>query len=480
MQVHLKSILFFIILLFGIYKIQIIGQTYPSLNVTLLSHLNPETDNTNSNFRKYSGCWGWFQSSKNKEYALVGTSAQTYFIDVTNPVSPVIVDSVKARRKGCTWREIKTYQNYCYIVSDDESPNSFQIVDMQYLPDSVHVVYDDTTYFERCHTIFVDNDKLYCGGPTSFGANTESMRVYSLTNPEQPVLLRKLMQDAPLIEYVHDMFVRNDTIYASCGNQGLYIMKFTGANQFQLLSSYANYPQAGYNHSSWITRDGKTLVFADEVPAALDAKVLDISNVLNITPKNTFRSNDGATAHNPYVVGNKWCWMSSYQDGLYLYDISNPLETSVHGFFDTHPQHGVNDNFATNAYKGNWGAYPYLPSKIIIATDMQNGIFILDGDYDYKINVGIEENASVNNNQFEIFPNPSDGMMQLIVSGKKQGDVKVLVTDVLGREIEEISFTQQELLQKIDLNFSYLPAGIYYLNFQSDNKRQTKKISIQH
>jgi hypothetical protein len=288
------------------------------------------------------------------------------------------------------------------------------------------------------------------------------------------------MQDAPLIEYVHDMFVRNDTIYASCGNQGLYIIKLTSANQFQLLNSFSNYPQSGYNHSSWITKDGKTLVFADEVPAALDAKVLDISNVLNITPKNTFRSNDGATAHNPYVVGNKWCWMSSYQDGLYLYDISNPLETSAHGFFDTHPQHGVNDNFATNAYKGNWGAYPYLPSKIIIATDMQNGIFILDGDYDYKINVGINEQVSGFNNQFDVFPNPSDGIIQLIVSGKKQTDVKVLVTDMLGREIEKITFTQDELLQKIDLNFSYLPAGIYYLNFQSGNKQQTKKISIQH
>jgi choice-of-anchor B domain-containing protein len=477
---HLKSILFFVILFSGILKTQVIAQSYPSLNITLLSHLNPETDNTNTNFRKYSGCWGWFQSSKNREYALVGTSAQTYFIDVTNPVSPIIVDSVKARRKGCTWREIKTYQNYCYMVSDDESPNSFQIIDMQYLPDSVHVVYDDTTYFERCHTIFVDKDKLYCGGPTSFGANTESMRVYSLANPEQPVLLRQLAQDVPGIEYVHDMFVRNDTIYASCGNQGLYFILLNQQNKFQLLNSYANYPQSGYNHSSWITNDGKTLVFADEVPAALDAKVLDVTNVNNISLKNTFRSNDGATAHNPYVVGNKWCWMSSYQDGLYLYDISSPFETSVHGYFDTHPQHGVNDNFVTSPYKGNWGAYPYLPSKIVIATDMQNGIFILDGDYDYKINVGIEEKVTATLNQFEVFPNPSNGEFQLIVSGKKQSKICLEVIDMLGRQMEVINFTQLELLQKIDLNFSYLPTGIYHLNLKSDKNQQTKKISIQH
>lgn len=454
--------------------------TYPSLNISLLAQLNPETDNTNNGGRKYSGCWGWFQANKNKEYALIGTSAQTYFIDVTNPTNPMIVDSVKARRKGCTWREIKTYQNYCYIVSDDESPNSFQIVDMQYLPDSVHVVYDDTTYFERCHTIFVDNDKLYCGGPTSKGAVTESMRVYSLSNPEAPVLLRKLVQDVPSIDYVHDMFVLNDTIYASCGNQGLYILKLNSLNQFLPLAAFTNYIQAGYNHSSWITNNRKTLVFADEVPAGLSAKVLDITDISNISLKDTIRSNFGATAHNPYIIGNKWCWMSSYQDGIYLYDVSDPANTTIHGYFDTHPQHGANDNFATNAYKGNWGAYPYLPSKIIIANDMQNGVFILEGDYDYKINVGITENQNSNFNKMEVYPNPSLGNFNVLLSGKVNDNVTLTITDVLGKELHRFSLIQTELLQKIDFNFSYLPAGIYYVNYKTNNNSQTKKIIIQH
>ena len=34
---------------------------------------------------------------------------------------------------------------------------------MQYLPDSVHVVHNGTTYFERSHTLFIDQDKMYCG-----------------------------------------------------------------------------------------------------------------------------------------------------------------------------------------------------------------------------------------------------------------------------------------------------------------------------
>ncbi|MGZ4038561.1 MAG: hypothetical protein ACXVPQ_12080, partial [Bacteroidia bacterium] len=110
--------------------------TYASLNMTLLSHLDPEAQDAGDG-RNYSGCWGWYQASKNKEYAIVGSSTKTYFIDITNPYSPVIKDSVPGRSGPCTWRELTTYQNYCYVVSDVCTPNSFKIIDMQYLPDSV-------------------------------------------------------------------------------------------------------------------------------------------------------------------------------------------------------------------------------------------------------------------------------------------------------------------------------------------------------
>lgn len=326
--------------LFGAHLIAT-AQTYPSLNINLLSHITPETDNTGSDGRKYSGCWGWYQAAKNKEYAIVGTSSKTYFIDVSNPQNPVIRDSVMAAHAGCTWREIKNYQNYCYIVSDDAKPNTFQIVDMQYLPDSVHVIHNGTTYFERCHTIFVDQDRLYCGGPTPAGTNapTENMRVYSLANPANPVLLRTLSQDVPSITYVHDMFVRNDTVYASCGGQGFFILKFNPVtNTFTQMQSFTGYPYNGYNHSSWQTDNRKTMVFADEVPAGLPAKVIDVSDFNNITLTDTIRSHPGATAHNPYIMNNRWCWISTYQDGIYLYDIFNPSNVNVYGYFDTYPQ----------------------------------------------------------------------------------------------------------------------------------------------
>ena len=454
------------------------AQTYPSLNISLLSHIDPEKDNTGNDGRKYSGCWGWVQPITHTEYAIVGTSSQTYFINLANPANPVIKDSVKGKHAGCTWREIKTYQNYCYIVSDDASPNSFQIVDMQYLPDSVHVVYDGNTYFERCHTLFVDKDKLYCGGPTPVGGGTENMRVYSLATPSVPVLVRKLFQDVPSITYVHDMYVRNDTVYASCGPQGIQIIALTASNTFSLLASYTNYQYNGYNHSSWLTENRKTMVFADESPAGLPSKTIDVSNLNNIVSLDVFKSHTNATAHNPYIVENNWCWMSTYQDGLYLYDISNPSITTMYGFFDTSPLYGVNDNFATSAYRGNWGAYPFLPSKIIIACDMQNGIFILNPDNNYKNTVGINEKASPAP-LFSVYPNPVKNELKISLINQENTLIKYSMTDVLGKIVETNSFTPNETLFKTTILTNHLNDGCYFITLQGANFTETQKIIIQ-
>lgn len=454
-------------------------QTYPSLNLSLLAHMDPETDFTGSDGRRYSGCWGWYQASKNKEYAIVGTSSQTYFIDVTNPSSPVIRDSVKARRTGCTWREIKNYQNYCYIVSDDSPPNSFQIVDMQYLPDSVHIVHDGTTYFERCHTIFVDNDKLYGGLVTPAGGGTINMRVYSLANPEAPALLATLSDFYPAYGTVHDMFVRNDTVYASCGNEGFQIFKFNeSTNSFSQIGSYTNYIYSGFNHSSWQTDDRKTMVFADEVPAGLPAKVIDVTNFNNIVLLDTINSHAPATPHNPYIVGNRWCWLSTYQDGIYLYDISSPASTTIHAYFDTHPQHGVNDNFSTSAYRGNWGAYPFLPSKIIIACDMQNGIFILDADNVYKSTVGVKENSSVSSS-FSVYPNPAADELNIIIANQNNVPLTLTVTDMLGKTLHEQQFEANSILYTKSFNISYLSGGCYFVSIKGSNFQETQKVLIQ-
>lgn len=448
------------------------SQSFSALNLNLVSYVNPQASTgIGTDQRKYSGCWGW--ANNGREYAIVGSSTGTYFIDVTNPFFPQQSDYVDGKH-GCTWREMKTYQNYCYIVSDDGAPNRFQIVDMKYLPDSVHVVLDNaTSYFERGHTIWIDKDKMYIGSETAQNGSYSSMSIYSLATPSNPAFLRSLQQDAPFISTVHDMFVNNDTVFASCGNQGLYIFKYNStANTFTQLGSYINYSSgSAYNHSSYITSDKKTLVMCDEVPTALPIRVLDVQNISNPVLASTIIPHPQSTPHNPYVVGDRWAIVSCYEDGLNIYDISNPASPVFAGFFDTHYQGGFNTS-TYNGYRGNWGAYPFFPSGLILACDMQNGVFLLNPSPLYSVAIGMAEQASMETN-FHIFPNPASNA--ITITSALNSDVDITISNMLGQTVLN---EKREIFGKQKVDVSELPNGAYIVNLKTLKGSLTKKIII--
>lgn len=348
---------------------------YAAQNFSLLSLTDPEPG---TGF-KYSACFGWAQPGNGREYAIACSKNGTYWVDVTNPVTPTVSAYKAGASSNGTWRETKTYQNYCYVVCDDASSTGFQIFDMSPLPSTVTLVSHNMNLFKRGHAAWVDGNKLYVSGVTYSNNTTSSMDVYSLATPSAPVLLRQLKQDYNFVSYVHDEFVRNDTVFASCGNQGMFIFKYNSiTNNFVQLGALTSYTASGYNHSSALTPDGKTLVFMDEVPAGLPIKVADVTNLANIQILATMNQYTQTTPHNPFMVSQQYCFASAYRDGTQLWDISTPTAPVLAGYFDTHPQTGGNNNNWTgSAYDGQWGMYPWFPSKNIFALDEQNGIFML-------------------------------------------------------------------------------------------------------
>jgi choice-of-anchor B domain-containing protein len=450
-----------------------VGQ-YSSQNVSLTSHwYNPSQAGEPTYGIKYNSVWGWVDTVHHTEYAILGSGDGTHFIDLSNPSAPVQRDFVAGRHSLCIWREYKTYKNYLYAISDNSSPNSFQIIDMSYLPDSVHVVYDDTSIFERAHTLYIDGNKLYCGSVTKPSTGGYySMAVYSLANPELPAFLRGLNQDYPSIGFAHDMFVRNDTVYASCGYDGLFIYKYNSNNTFSLINSMTVYPDQGYNHSSCLTPNGKTLIFCDEVPANLGIKLVDVSDLQNMSILSTFKSNEGATAHNPYIYGTNRAVIAYYQDGLQIFDISNPAAPVKTGFFDTDTLKGLNTNFDANpTYHGCWGAYIDLPSKIILASDMQNGLYVLDA----TAALGVKEKTNLTNS-ISIYPNPAKSDISIAISLKYTDAVSVEMFDITGRKI--ISEKENILAGKtiIPITTQILASGIYILKVTGKEINYSKKI----
>jgi len=438
-------------IIFCAMMLQANAQEYLSNNINLLGTWAIQPQDFNKYGDHYSSCWGYAQNGR--EYAIVGCANGTAYIDVTNPASPVFVDFVESNVKDAIWREYKTYQHYAYQVSDDGGDNHFDIVDLSFLPDSVHVAYSGDDIFRRAHTVFIDGTRFYRGG---------NMKIYDLSkDPTKPELLLD-----NTIGYVHDMYVRNDTVYASQGDNGLFIYEFKDNNRLDLIGSFTNYPFAGYNHSSILSPDGKTLLVTDEVPGNLPAKSVDVSDPANPILVDTFYSQTGkATLHNPFHGPNNTCVMASYLDGVQVFDYSDPTEIKLRGYFDTHWQTLPEDT--DGGYDGAWSAYAMLPSKNLIVVDITNGLYMLDASAAYApvaSKKDIPDAISI-----QSYPNPSVSGFKIQLPVQVSGKIEVKIADVSGKLIYQNILEAKQLEQK-EFSSNGWAKGTYYIRITQGEK----------
>ena len=71
-------------------------------------------------------------------------------------------------------------------------------------------------------------------------------------------------------------------------------------------------------------------------------------------------------------IASSYLVTSYYTSGVTVIDASNPYNLQEVAFFDTSP------NYSGSEFEGCWGAYPYLPSGLILASDQQTGLHILE------------------------------------------------------------------------------------------------------
>ncbi len=324
----------------------------------------------------YNDIWGYVDQS-GKEYAILGSISKVHFLDVSTPTNPTLIAEF-APGSTTSWRDIKTYKQYAYAVSDGSTNEGLLIFDLcQIASGTIEMIYQNNTVFSKAHNIFIDakNARLYV-----VGTNTQSQGiiVYDLSiNPANPTVLANLALPGG---YIHDLFVKNNLAYCSHGYNGLYIYDFT--------NPATPIPKAflitgGYNHSSWTFENDDLLIYAEEVPKGLPLGIMDISkketNDLQIIK--TFKepllapSHTNNTPHNPYMVGN-YAVVSHYEDGVLIFDLSDPQHPVRSAYYDTYPS-----NSTYTGYEGCWGVYPFLPSGHILASDISTGLYVLKPDF---------------------------------------------------------------------------------------------------
>lgn len=315
-----------------------------------------------------SDIWGYVDQAGN-EYAIVGNESGVAIVDVTTPTNPVEV--FYSAGASTIWRDIKVWQNTAYITN--EGSGGLKIIDLSNLPGAITAAdvynFSGVTYpFNSAHNIFIDENGIgfVCGADNGIGG---AIILDLATNPLAPVELGRYNDF-----YLHDLFVRGDTLWGGAIYDGFFVVVDVSNPATPTTMATQDTPDT-FAHNCWLSDDGNTLFTTDEISGAYIASY-DVSDILNITELDRVQSNPGSGVipHNTFVY-NDFVVTSYYRDGITIHDVSSPSNMVEVGNYDTSPA------MSGDGFNGVWGVYPYLPSGVVIASDMEKGLFVFDATY---------------------------------------------------------------------------------------------------
>lgn len=309
-----------------------------------------------------AGCKAYVDST-GREWALVGTSTGVSIVDLQDPTQPVQRFSVPGLPSN--WRELRSWNGFAYAGSEADS-SGITIIDLRHLPDTIYwkTWFGDGAYenkVRRSHAVQTANGYLFIFG----GGNvTNGATIADLSNPWNPHIVGKYT-----LNYVHDGFIRGDTLWTSEIYQGQFgVVDISDIKDPQLITT--NPTPGKFNHNTGLSGDSKTLFTTDEKQNA-PLSSFDVSDLDNITLLDTYfpSQKPAFEVHNVRVIGD-FLVNPSYGGQLTIVDASRPdnlIETA----------------WAVVGTSLVWDADPYLPSGIIFATAKNEGLFVFQPSYQH-------------------------------------------------------------------------------------------------
>lgn len=374
-------------------------------NVDLLAHVPLSQLNNASGA---NDIWGFVDLNDFKEYALIGLRNGISVVDVSVPQLPQVVGSISAQTT--TWRDIKVLQRYntqqqrfnayAYVTADNANVG-LMIIDLTNLPSAVSLLAVDQTD-SAAHNVYLANvdystgvvyadqqPQLHVAGASAAGGAYKSFAV----NANGELTVEYAPNNTSRSDYTHDLssaIIVDERVGSQCqGVNGQCTVTYDyNEDVARIWDTSINHSpveigrigasllqDVGYIHSGWSSEDNRVLFVHDELDEMnfnknTTLQAFDISNLNDPQPLSVWTGSTPAIDHNGYVRGNRY-YMSNYTRGLTILDISQPANITEVGHFDTYP---LNDG---NSFNGAWGVYPFLPSGILLVSDINSGLYIL-------------------------------------------------------------------------------------------------------
>lgn len=335
------------------------------LNMSLLSQLDYDVS--------LNDIWGW-AAPDGTEYALVGARNGVSIVSLADPNNAIEVAFIPGQNSA--WRDLKTQGNWAYVVTDQGgTTEGVTVIDLSDLPNSApfyHWTPDLTGLgvLESCHNIYIDEfGYAYLSGCNLNGGGMLMLDVFS--DPGNPIFVGPAPPN-----YAHDVYVRDNKMYAAeIYNGELAIYDVSDKDNVSFLGSHLT--PSEFTHNVWLSEDG-TVAFTTDERANAPVTAYDVTDPEEIMELDQFRPlqslGTGVIPHNVHTWGEDWLVISYYTDGGIIADASRPDNIIEVGNFDSFLG-------ANGGYNGAWGLYPFLPSGIVLVTDIGNGLYVLDANY---------------------------------------------------------------------------------------------------
>jgi len=312
--------------------------------------------------------WGYIDQSTGKEYAIVGdftfrgnnrVGGYT-LVDVSEPSNPQIASSLT----NVIGADMKTSGHYLYMANSgnpNAADDSSRVVDIS---DPMNPVVVGA--FQAAHNIFVAGSYLYVSFEDSSG-----LRIFDIgTDPAIP----QLVWEANIFgrRDGHDVAVIRDRMYDFHGPDGTYIYDVSDPANPQLLGAVRHLI---YHHSGWVTDDDNFLFICDESAKNQEADVTiwDITDPANAVLVGDI-TDPFTRVHNLYII-DTLAYVSYYEAGLKIFDVSTPAEPKLLDQFNTNLNKGTG---LGSGFTGAWGVYPFSPTGNIFVSDVDNGLFVFE------------------------------------------------------------------------------------------------------
>lgn len=456
--------------------------------------------------------WGWTDPQTGREYALGGTRSGVVFVDVTTPTAPLVIGKLPTQTDNSPWRDVKTRGNFAFVVS--EAPgHGMQVFDLTRLrglaPDATRDFTADVVYrgFGSAHNVVVNEATGFAygvGSAVTAGASLpaactpKGFHAVNIQNPLQPTFAG-CFSDASVETgprspgYTHDaqcvVYAGPDRDYTgrevciASNEDVLTVFDVTNKAAVRIVSQ-GRYPAFSYTHQAWFTADQRYALLDDELDEQTDANAGRTPNqrtlVMNLAdldnPEFAFEYRSGLTTidHNLYTLG-RYAFESNYESGLRIVDLSGIENRTITetAFFDTYPQS------TTAQFNGNWSNYPYFASGIVVASDINNGLFVLRPTTLLTAEAPAPS-PGVGYAITELFPNPAAQQSRLSLSVDAAQAVTADVYDLTGRRVAT-AFSGPAApggALDIDIDTSALAPGVYVVRIAGETFSASRRLVV--